>query len=424
MRSTIAEALRDMRRLHDVDAGRLRGEIVYLSGHSADDPVPAAQPWADNLAGLIAAGRDGTVTAGTPRYLVYSDNVVVAWLTVHAEVVAPYSPILTANQIKHQGQAAAVLAHLDRTTLFDLADERDRREGRHNPDADATDGSARRGALRAAAVGDPTRTTWVHVDADPAVTRTRIHDALGVDRGQEVFVIAAWGYGEHCYRADRVSLELVCAVHAVAADHGVTEATVGNWIADPHGLDGRPDLATLAAASGTPTSAGTPTAPATPAAALMNSVSARPSTSWASVPISTTRRTSGTCSDTRPSLSTPVSHAAISARSVVPAASRCSAPGRQLTPHRQRIRPDDKRPVYQRCLPASGSIGTGPHPRPRSGTYISSPQLHRVCMWPPTGQQQSVTPYRAGGSSWPRRHRGARPPSRALSTHARARRYT
>src|SRR5690349_16165492 len=189
-------ALREMRRRHNVDAGRLRGEIVYLSGYTADDPVPEApQPWADDLAGLIAAGRDGAVTADTPRYLVYSDNVVVAWLTVHAEVVAPYSPILTANQIKHQGQAAGVLARLDRTTLFDLADERDRREGRHNPDADATDagdGSARRGALRAAAVGDLTRTTWVHVDADPAVTRARIQDALGVDRGQEVFVIAAW----------------------------------------------------------------------------------------------------------------------------------------------------------------------------------------------------------------------------------------
>ena len=74
MRCTITEALRKMRRLHDVDAGRLRGETVYVSGYTADQPAPAApQPWASHLATLIAAGRAGTVTADTPRYFVYSD---------------------------------------------------------------------------------------------------------------------------------------------------------------------------------------------------------------------------------------------------------------------------------------------------------------------------------------------------------------
>ena len=74
MRHTIAEALRDMHRLHDVDAGRLRGQTVYLSGYTADQPAPTApQPWADHLATLIAGGRAGSITADTPRYLVYSD---------------------------------------------------------------------------------------------------------------------------------------------------------------------------------------------------------------------------------------------------------------------------------------------------------------------------------------------------------------
>ena len=44
MRCTIAEALRGMRRLHDIDAGRLRGQTVYLSGYTADQPAPAAPP--------------------------------------------------------------------------------------------------------------------------------------------------------------------------------------------------------------------------------------------------------------------------------------------------------------------------------------------------------------------------------------------
>jgi hypothetical protein len=103
VRCTIAEALRDMRRLYDVDAGRLRGETAYLSGYTANQPPAAApQPWADHLATLIGAGRAGTITPDTPRYVVYSDNQVFAWLTVHARVVAPPDMPLTANQAKHQ----------------------------------------------------------------------------------------------------------------------------------------------------------------------------------------------------------------------------------------------------------------------------------------------------------------------------------
>ena len=65
MRCTIAEALQGMRRLHDVDAGRLRGQTVYLSGYTADQPAPAApQPWASHLATLIAAARGDAASGG------------------------------------------------------------------------------------------------------------------------------------------------------------------------------------------------------------------------------------------------------------------------------------------------------------------------------------------------------------------------
>src|SRR5947207_13146908 len=200
MRHTIAEALRDMHRLHDVDAGRLRGQTVYLSGYTADQPAPTApQPRADHLATLIAGGRAGSITADTPRYLVHSDNTVVAWLTVHAQVVAPPDMPLTTNQAKHQRQAAQVLSDLDRGTLRDLADDRDRREGRPgNASAEHDPGG---GMLRVAPAHDPTCTTWIHVDPDPQTTRTPIRRALRLTTDQDPIIISARGYGQHSARA-------------------------------------------------------------------------------------------------------------------------------------------------------------------------------------------------------------------------------
>ena len=246
MRCTIAEALRDMRRLHDVDAGRLRGQTVYLSGYTADQPPPAAPPpWAGHLAQLIAAGRTGTVTPDTPRYFVCSDGVVVAWLTVNAQVVAPSDMPLTTNQAKHQRQAAQVLSDLDRNALRDLADDRDRREGR--PEGADAEYDAGEGMLRVAPADDPTRTAWIPVDADAQVTRARIRRALGLPGHCDVIVISAWGFGLHCGRVHRLDLGLLCAIHAVAMAHGVDGTTVGNWIAHEDGLAGHVDPATLPA---------------------------------------------------------------------------------------------------------------------------------------------------------------------------------
>ena len=246
MRCTIAEALRDMRRLHDVDAGRLRGQTVYLSGYTADQPLPAAPPtWGGHLAQLIAAGRMGTVTPVTPRYLVYSDGVVVTWLNVQAQVVAPPNMPLTANQAKHQRQSAQVLSDLDRNTLRELADERDRREGR--PEGADAEYDAGEGMLRVAPADDPTRTALIPVDTDAQVTRARIRRALGLAADSEVIVISAWGFGQHCGRVHRLDLGLLCAIHAVAAAHGVDGTTVGNWIAHEDGLAGHVDPATLPA---------------------------------------------------------------------------------------------------------------------------------------------------------------------------------
>jgi hypothetical protein len=244
MRCTITEALRDMRRLHDVDAGRLRGETVYLSGYTADQPAPAApQPWADHLKRLIAAGRAGTITPDTPRYVVYSDNTAVAWLTVHAQVLAPPDMALTANQTKHQRQAAQVLSDLDRGALRDLADDRQRREG--HPEVADAEYDAGDGMLRVAPADDPTRTTWIPVDPDPAATRARAARALRLGPDHDVIVISAWGFGQHCARVHRLDLGLLCTIHAVAAAHGVDATTVGNWIAHEDGLAGPVDPTTL-----------------------------------------------------------------------------------------------------------------------------------------------------------------------------------
>ena len=168
---------------------------------------------------------------------------MVAWLTVHAQVIAPPDMPLTTNQAKHQRQAAQVLSDLDRGALRDLADDRDRREGR--PGNASAEHDAGGGMLRVAPAHDPTRTTWIHVDPDPQTTRTRIRRALRLTTDQDPIIISAPGYGQHSARAHRIDLDLICAIHAVATAHGVVVTTVGNWIAHEDGLAGHVDPATL-----------------------------------------------------------------------------------------------------------------------------------------------------------------------------------
>jgi hypothetical protein len=241
---TIAEALQEMQRLQPADAGRLRGVEVrhHLDELTGLDQLP--EPWGSRLIALTEACKAGTVTADTPHYLVYSDGVPVAWATVHAAVVAPHVP-MSPLQAKHQRQAATVLADLDRDVLEALADQRDQRDGR--PDSTNAHGDeAMVGALRVAPTSDPTATRWVRVDADLDAARDTVSRAAGAGADQAL-IVAAVGYGHHGYQAHRLSLELICAMQAVAAAHHVSLATVGDWIDDSRGLAGRVDPDTLPA---------------------------------------------------------------------------------------------------------------------------------------------------------------------------------
>ncbi|MDT5027359.1 MAG: hypothetical protein QOE61_3785 [Micromonosporaceae bacterium] len=237
MKSTIAEALQEMRRLLGTDAGRLRGVPVpyHLDQITGLDTLPA--PWGAHLTDLIEARRAGVISADTPHYVVYSDGLPVAWATVHAAVHTPDVP-MSPVQAKHQRQAAAVPADLDRNTLNELADERDQREGR--PDAVAADDEAMIGALRVAPLADPTRTRWVRVGADLDAARHAVAQATRC-AVEQTLIVTAVGYGHHGYHAHRLSLELVCAMQAVIAVHPVSLSTVGTWIDHEHGLAGQVD---------------------------------------------------------------------------------------------------------------------------------------------------------------------------------------
>jgi hypothetical protein len=239
---TITEALHEMRRLQNVDAGRLRGVAVhyYLDELTDLDRLPA--PWGSRLVELIEARKAGTITADTPHYLVYSDRMPVAWVTVHAAVVTPTVAMSTV-QAKHQRQVAAVLADLDRDVLEGLADLRDRREGR--PDStEAHHESKRVGALRVAPAGDPTAARWVRPTADLDQTRADVARTLGIPAA-DALIVSAVGYGHHGYHAHRLSMGLVCAMQATAAANDVSLATVGNWIDHDHGLATNADASTL-----------------------------------------------------------------------------------------------------------------------------------------------------------------------------------
>ena len=242
MKYTIAEALNEMRQLHGADAGRLRGvEVPYHLDHLTGlETMPA--PWGARLVELIEARKADIITADTPKYVVYSHDLPVAWVTVHAAVLTPDLP-MSPIQAKHQRQAAAVLADLDRDTLRKLAEERDQREGRPGT-GEADSEHTMPDALRVAPTADPTRTRWVRVGADLDAARTEVARVLG-GSADDAVIVTADGYGHHGYHAHRLSLELVCAMQTVIAAHPVSLSTVGNWIDDPYGLAGHVDPQTL-----------------------------------------------------------------------------------------------------------------------------------------------------------------------------------
>lgn len=242
MKFTITEALHEMQRLRGADAGRLPGVEVRHHLDELTDLNRLPAPWGSRLVDLIEARRAGTITADTPHYLVYSDRLPVAWVTVHAGVVTPSVP-MSPVQARHERQAAGVLTDLDRDILQELADQRDQREGR--PDMSQAHGAASMlGALRVAPVHDPTATRWVPASADLDQTRDAVARTLGV-AADDALIVSAVGYGHHGYQAHRLSLELVCAMQATAAASDVSLATVGAWIDHEHGQAGHVDATML-----------------------------------------------------------------------------------------------------------------------------------------------------------------------------------
>ena len=239
MRYTITEALGAMRRLERADAGRLRGvEVRYdidrLTGLST---LPA--PHGPRLVELIEARKAGRITADTPQYLVYSDGLPIAWVTMHATVVTPDVP-MSRVQARHQRDVAQCLAAMDRGALADLADQRDQREGRPITGEDTVDP----GVLRVARPDDPTRTRWIRIGPDLDTARQTVARVIG--DADHVLVVTAVGYGHDGDHAHRLTLPLLCAIHQVATAHQVSLHTVGDWIDDELGLAGRVDPATLA----------------------------------------------------------------------------------------------------------------------------------------------------------------------------------
>jgi hypothetical protein len=242
MRSTISQALREMRGLHDTDAGRLRGvSLRYRFGMPHHGLARTPQPWRDRVQAGIEARESGLVTGDTPEYLVFSDAVLVVVLTVAARVIRPDYP-LTPLQARHQEAAAQALGDLHRYTLADLAD----RAATRNPsgtgllDEVDQEWEPPPGWLRVAPNNDPTLAVWV----DPGPDLPAARDALGRACDTEpdrVLVIDACGYGAYGRNRYRHRLDVLCAMRQIAATHHVGLQVVGNWL-DAEGATGTADL--------------------------------------------------------------------------------------------------------------------------------------------------------------------------------------
>ncbi|MGH3737832.1 MAG: hypothetical protein ACRDT6_19805 [Micromonosporaceae bacterium] len=241
MRVTIGEALREMRLPHDTDAGRLKGHSLRYgpaTGHRFAD-LPGQ--WGERFAAGIAACASGRGCGETPHYVVTSDGLPVAWLTVHAAVIAPDAP-MSRNQAKHQRLAAEVLGDLARFSIEELADGRDDHERRVQPSYDQQQRMI--GAVRVAPGADATNTRWVRIGGDLDAARDAIGEAVGCHAG-EVLIVAGVGYGRHGQYAHRLDLAVLCAMNRVADEHQVPLSVVGDWVEAAAGLAGQPEPDTL-----------------------------------------------------------------------------------------------------------------------------------------------------------------------------------
>jgi hypothetical protein len=183
------------------------------------------EPWHCKIVTDLTERAAGSLRPGSAEYLVFSDNLLIAVLTVAAQVELPDYP-LSPVQRRHQRAAGEALADLPRNTLRDLADRRASMDGRD--DQIRLESHPPVDAIRVAAVDDPTVTDWVTIDADLETSRTSIRCA-GLDPDR-LIVITAPGYGRYGRDRHRLDLPVLSAMHQLAARHDVTVAVVGDWL--------------------------------------------------------------------------------------------------------------------------------------------------------------------------------------------------
>ncbi|MFB9319809.1 hypothetical protein [Cryptosporangium minutisporangium] len=240
----LAEALRWMRRLTTVASSRLHG--VHLDhGASSYYPAPGAPhpEWPGDYNTAVESRASGQRIGSRPIYTVFSDRLPVCWLTYDGQVVES-SAALTRLQAKHRRLAVAALGELTRPVLQQLADLRDVRDGRPE-DIDGYDSEQRAGQARVSHPSAPARAWWIPVGPDIEQARSRSHEVTGT---REPLVLSAYGYGRYGREAERLDLEVLCALNATVAGHRHTTTltgertvngnVVGDWLADEHGLNG------------------------------------------------------------------------------------------------------------------------------------------------------------------------------------------
>jgi len=225
-RRSQTEALRFIRALGDVDAGRLRGRCLRYPD-SPPVPVGTLHPEAaQELNASVYRQRGEPVTADMIFYVVSSDGTPVAWLTYHARVVTPPAT-LTTYQLGHQAQAVVALSRLSRRALCELASLRDAREGRTpgTPPTARDDG----GYVLVADAADPTLTYWTQLTSDPQTSREHLRKVLGTDG--EALIVDTFGYGDYGRHRETFDLPVLCAIERVATGHDLPPCVVGDWLA-------------------------------------------------------------------------------------------------------------------------------------------------------------------------------------------------
>jgi hypothetical protein len=237
--TTNADALRQMRRLDSTSTGRLRGLPARYAGRTpaTGELRSTPEPWHSRLVADLSDRAAGSLTPDSAEYLVFSDNLLIAVLTVAAHLVLPEYD-LSPLQRRHQGAAAHTLTDLPRHTLRELADQRARMDGRDEQARLEYDWSAI-GAVRVAAADDPTVTEWVSISADRDSCDQLIrHTGLNPD---QLIVISAPGYGRYGRDRHRLDLAVLCAMHRLADRHDVTLTVVGDWLAAEDATDAELD---------------------------------------------------------------------------------------------------------------------------------------------------------------------------------------